>query len=183
MRGLRSQRGTTLVEAMFALFVIFIGAFGLISAHKQGLRFSADARRISRASAIAQDLVEQIALWPYTDPRFTTNHYGPGNLNIGDPGQSFESSTSPMGDGIADHSDAELTPANYQGIPTAALFADGAAGGTRLVERYWNVACVDDDDNGGVGNGVFDACRIAVIVRWGDPQRGYRRIVSLTTKI
>ena len=154
-----------------AIFVVFIGAFGLLGAHKQGLRFSADARRISRASAIAQDLVEQIALWPYTDPRLTATFNANLN-NIGDPGQNFESSTNPIGDGIAGHSDADLTPANYQGVPLPPLF-----------ERYWNVACVDDADNGGAGNGIPDACRIAVIVRWGDSQRGYRRIVTFTSKI
>jgi hypothetical protein len=44
--------------------------------------------------------------------------------------------------------------------------------------RFWNVAYVDDLD----GDGVWDAVRIAVIVRWGDATSGYRRIVAYTTK-
>ena len=88
-------------------------------------------------------------------------------------GQLFETSASLST--FADHVDADLTLGGTQwnGIPTAVL-----QGYSPQFQRFWNVAYVDDRD----GDGVWDAVRIAVIVRWGDPASGYRRIVAYTTK-
>ncbi len=168
----RGQLGTSLLEAMVAMVILLVGAIGVIGAHRAGLRLASDARRMTRASAITQDLVDQIALWPYGDPRLANTN--PANdADIGDSAFAFESSASPST--LADHSDADLTlgGTTWNGIPTSVIQAQGAN-----FQRYWNVSYVDDMD----GDGVWDAVRIAVIVRWGDAGSGYRRIVSFTTK-
>jgi Tfp pilus assembly protein PilV len=174
MLHLRGQRGTSLIEAMIALVVLLIGAIGVIAAHRQGLRLASDARRLTRASAIAQDLVDQIALWPYGDPRLARGSRSAlTDADIGDSNFLFETTASTST--LADHGDADLTLGGTQwnGIPTAVIQGYGPP-----FERYWNVAYVDDID----GDGVWDAVRIAVIVRWGDPASGYRRIVAYSTK-
>ncbi len=161
----RTSCGTTLLEAMVALVVMLIGALGVISLHQQGLVLNADARRIMRASAIAQDLVDNIDHWPYTDPRLA-NSNGDNDADVGDTAQAFEGASPP-----ADHGEADLTTGGttWTGIPTANMGE---------FERYWNVAYPDDSD----GNGTPDGVRVAVVVRWPLGPNRWRRIVSLTTK-
>jgi hypothetical protein len=180
MRTDRSQRGTTLLEAMIAMVVLLIGAIGVTGAHRQGLRLASDARRITRASAIAQDLVDQIALWPYTDPRLWQANAGNDGV-IGDPGQAFETTADVAG--LCDRGETVSGTLLNGGLTAGGTTWNGIPGGvissySPPFERYWNVSYVDDDD----GDGVWDAVRIAVIVRWGDPESGYRRIVTFTSK-
>src|SRR5574342_770848 len=173
----RSSRGTTLLEAMIAMVVLLIGAIGVIGAHRQGLRLASDARRLTRASAIAQDLVDQIALWPYPVPGGDQRlARGPRSAipdnDIGDSNFLFETGASTST--LADHDDNDLTLGGTQwnGIPTAVI-----QGTAPRFERYWNVAYIDDMD----GDGVWDLARIAVIVRWVEGASTYRRIVAYTT--
>lgn len=184
MPSLRSQRGTTLLEALVALVVMLIGTMGVMALHKVGVRLHSDARRITRASAIAQDLVEQINLWPYTDPRLADANGG-NNANLGDATFAFEQPGPPP----ADHGDADLTlgATTWTGIPTAAIDATNLGGA--LFERYWNVGPCRNAGGAVIdleANGVPDALCIAVIVRWmvvpGDPTSGWRRVVALTSK-
>jgi Tfp pilus assembly protein PilV len=84
------ERGTTLIEAMIATVVILIGFLGVMAANNLGARLNSGARSMTRATAIAQDLAEQIGLWSYADARLTTGA----------------------------HAEAELTPANYSGTPS-----------------------------------------------------------------
>lgn len=169
----RSEQGTTLLEAMIATAVLLIGALGAISAHKFGLEANADSRKIVRASAVAQDLVEQMALWPFTDPRLANSNTA-NDADLGDTAFAFETNAPP-----SDHGEADLTAG---GTTFAGLAQAEITDGIRF-ERYWNVAYVDDQD----GDGVWDLVRIAVVVRW--PHGGtaasprYRRIVAFTSKL
>lgn len=169
MRTRTAQRGTTLLEAMMATGVLLIGAMGAISAHKFGLQANSDARKLTRASAIAQDLVDQIALWPWNDPRLT-NPVATNDADLGDTAFAFEADPPP-----ADHGEADLTSGGttFAGLPLASL-----QDGTRF-ERYWNVALREDAD----GDGVWDLARIAVVVRWPIGNGTYRRIVAFTAKV
>ncbi len=166
----RGERGTTLVEAMAATVVLLIVATGLLGMYTQQLRMTGDARRVTEASALAQDLVENIAQWSYNDARLAnTNTANDGD--IGDTAYRFEAASPP-----ADHGEADLTAggAVWNGLPARAGF-----------ERYWNVSDKDYTNPGLLldsdGNGVADGLRIAVIVRW--PQgTGWRRLVLMTMK-
>jgi hypothetical protein len=154
--------------------VLLIGATGMLGLHTQGLRMEGDARRITRATAIAQDLMDQISLWPWGDPRLgTATSLNTSMLaTLGDPAYAFESASPPT----ASFSDATggLTQSgtNWLGIPISDIQSEG-------YQRYWNVAYVDDSN----GNGVPDAARIAVIVRYPVGGVGFRRVVLLGTKL
>lgn len=164
-----AQRGTTLIEAMVAMSVLLIGAAGMVGLHNQGVRVEGDSRRITRATAIAQDLVNQMDLWAFDDARF--GNAKPGNdAAIGDPTFAIEQSADPVADNLADHAEADLTlgGAAWLGLPAASI---------QGYERFWSVSLADDSN----GNGIADAARVAVVVRWPNGA-GWRRLVMLMTK-
>ena len=165
MHRRNNDRGFTLLEPMMAVLVMLVGAVGVLGLHRIGVTVNGDARRMTRATAIAQDLLSQIETWDYTDVRLV-NANASNDATIGDPAFAFEGASPP-----ADHGEADLTAggAAFHGIPAA-----GLAGG---YERYWNVAYADDSN----ANNIVDSARLAVIVRW--PQgSSWRRVVLLGLK-
>jgi prepilin-type N-terminal cleavage/methylation domain-containing protein len=170
----QSPRGFTLLETVIAMGVLLIGATGMVGLHMQGLRMEGDARRITRATAVAQDLMDQISTWPWGDARLGSPALSNNTMlaTLGDPAFAFENSGTPT----ASFSDASggLTSNGglpWNGIPLASTQAEG-------YERYWNVAYVDDSN----ANNVPDAARIAVIVRY-PAGLGFRRVVLLGSKL
>jgi hypothetical protein len=176
----RVRRGSTLIEVMAAITVMLLGAVGVAGLNTMGVRLDGDGRRMTRATAIAEDLAQQIALWPYTDARLANGVIANDN-NIGDTQFALERTESVTG--LVDHADADLTAggALWYGIPTADIAVNG-------FERYWNVSFTDPDPAAAGAlldanaNGTADGMRIAVIVRWRNTV-GWRRIVVLTTKV
>ncbi len=162
------QRGMSLIEVMVAVALLLIAAVGVAQMTRAGTALNADSRRITRASAIAQDLLGQIQTWDYDDPRIA-NTATANDADYGDGSQSFEAATG----FIADHGEADLTlnGLDWNGIPLAELAAAG-------YQRYWNVAEPDDTNS----NGIPDGKRIAVIVRWPHGT-GFRRLVLYTAKV
>jgi len=169
VRTARGPGGFTLIEVMVATVVMLVAAVGMLGLHATGVRMEAQAREIGRATAIAQDVLAQIQLWEYADPRLS-NANPANDADYADTGMAFEAagSTPPY-----DHAEADLASAAYDwnGLPAAAL----ASGG---FERYWNVAEPDDAN----ANGTPDGRRIAVVVRW--PRgAGWNRIVVVGFKV
>jgi type IV pilus assembly protein PilV len=159
MPTIRSQRGVTLIEAMVAMVVLLVGAIGMVSIHSTGARLQGEAREVTRATAIAQDLMNQIQTWEYADARLANANAANDRDPSDDAGAFSVYGTTPP----FDHAEADLTAGGgtWTGIPTAAL----ATGG---FERYWNVSTINPDGSliDAAGNGVADGMRIAVIVRW-----------------
>lgn len=149
----RRERGVTLIEALVAMAVVTVAAVGTIavSAHQEAR--NGEARRITEATALAQDLVEQMAGWSYDDPRLADTNTS-NNADLGDTALAFEGDNP-----VADHTEADLTSGGtWTGLPARTGF-----------QRYWNVAAVGTQR------------RIAVIVRW--PQGGgWRRVVTFTSR-
>jgi hypothetical protein len=182
----RGQRGSTILEALLAMALIMTGAAGLIGLNNVGIRLDADGRRITRATAIAEDLAAQIALWPYTDPRLVntnrSNEDDPGDAaaNLQLPGAAtawvdyggFDSS------GRGEPS-LTLGGTEWHGIPSADVVSGG-------FERYWSISENDPARPGSLldanGNTVPDGIRVAAIVRW-PAGAGWRRVVILVNKI
>ncbi len=178
--GGRPARGYTLIEAMVAMVVLLTGALAAVGINDMGVRLDGDGRRMTRATAIAEDLVNQIALWQYTDPRLA-NSVTENDDDIGDTGFVLERTPDSGVAALVDHGEADLTlgGTTWLGIPQAQLQANG-------FQRYWSVSFNDPGAPGTLldanQNGVPDGMRIAVIVRW--PQgAGWRRIVLLSSKV
>jgi len=169
MRTRNAQRGTTLLEAMIAMGVLMIGAAGLVGLQRQANFFMGDSRRTTRASMFAQDLVNQIELWDYDDPRLANSSSSNDN-DVGDATQALAFSADPVADGLADHGEADLAT-NWAGLTRELLDAN-------QMQRFWNVADGADAN----GNGVPDFKRIAVIIRWS-AGASWRRTVFMVTKI
>lgn len=165
----RRASGVTLIEAMIAMSVLVIGSMGMVGLHRIGARMNGDSRIMTRATAIAQDLVNQMQLWDYTnDPRLT-NTTTSNDADFADGAAAFETTSF-----TPDHQESELesqaVPYTWLGIPSATV---QGAGGVNF-SRYWNVAEVDTDDTGAIV-----AKRVAVIVRW-KRDGAARRIVLVT---
>lgn len=173
MRTRASERGFTLIESMLALAVMLVGAMGIAALYTTGVQMNGDARRMTRATAIGQDLLNNIAIWPYNEASGTplANVSTSNDADIGDAGYAFQLTADPLGAGLADHGEADLAAmgALWTGMPSSELGGE--------YERYWNVKYVDTN-----GNGVNDLAQIAVIVRWPHGA-GWRRIVLMTAKL
>jgi Tfp pilus assembly protein PilV len=169
MRTGRLQRGTTLLEAIIAMGVLMLGAAGLVSLQRQSNFFMGDSRRTTRASMFAQDLVNQIELWDYDDPRLA-NRTTSNDADLGDSASAMAHTIDPIAADLADHGEGDLG-GTWAGLPRGLLDAN-------QMERYW---CVADGPDAN-GNGVADSKRIAVIVRWRAGP-GWRRTVFMVTKI
>ncbi len=174
MRDHRPQRGFTLVEVMVAMAIMLIGATGLMGLYSTGVVMNGEARHLTRATAIAEDLLNNISLWPYQDNVAGTPLANTSTANDGDLGDTafrFQTDADPIASGLADHGEADLAAL---GVAWTGLPASELEGG---YQRYWSVAYVDVD-----GDGVNDQAQIAVIVRW--PQGGgWRRVVLLSAKL
>jgi hypothetical protein len=165
----RIRRGVSIVENILAMAVLLVGAAGIAATQRQGSFFLGDARKMTRAATVAGDLAAQIQLWPFTDPRLQDLNLG-NNGDLGDVARQFERLAVPP----SDHAEANLTfgGTTWTGLGVDILDRNG-------MERFWNVSYDNVDSN---GNGVPDAVRIAVIVRWR--QGGvWRRIVVPTVKV
>jgi type II secretory pathway pseudopilin PulG len=172
MRAPRAApRGMTILEAVVAMAVLLIGVTGVMGLHTTGLRLNDDARKLTRATAIADDLLHAIDLWRYDDPRLA-NAIPANDGDVADAAGAFESGPTPA----ADHGEADLALGAFDGVTQPEL-TDG-----NPFERYWDVAYPDDLD----GDGVPDAVRIAVVVRWPTPAGQtdrWRRIVLHAVKL
>jgi prepilin-type N-terminal cleavage/methylation domain-containing protein len=168
VRPLPDEKGMSLIEVMVAVALMVIAAVGVAQMTRAGTALNADSRRITRASTIALDLLSQIQTWDYDDPRLANTTTANDN-DYGDATQSFETATT----FTADHAEADLTlnGLDWNGLPAADLTFAG-------YQRYWNVAELDDTN----ANGIPDAKRIAVIVRWPHGME-FRRIVLYTAKV
>jgi prepilin-type N-terminal cleavage/methylation domain-containing protein len=70
---MRTEQGFTLVEVMVAMVVLSLALFELGRMQIVSLRTTASASRLSQATSIAQDRVEQLMALAYNAPVLTDN--------------------------------------------------------------------------------------------------------------
>jgi Tfp pilus assembly protein PilV len=167
----RLQRGISLLENVLAMGILLTGAAGVVAIQRQSSFYLGDARRITRAAAFAGDLVTQIQLWDFDDPRLA--HRVSNQDDMGDSVAGRFETQQDLGD-VADHGEADLTLNGraWTGLPQELLVHNG-------MERYWNVSYSNVDAN---GNNIPDAVRVAVIVRW-QTAGGWRKIIIPLVKV
>lgn len=167
---IRSQRGSTLIEAMVAMAVMLTGAAAMAGLHRQALYFNGDGRKLSRAAAMASDLLANLERLDYNDP-LLANGNSSNDGDITDSSFSLES-TSVTPSTVVDHDWSEL-PTSWPGVTSASEIAGGTALGTSGLQLYWNVSET-------VGP-TYSYKSIAAIARWGHGD-SWRRIVILGTR-
>lgn len=135
----RRHGGFTLLESVIASLVFLIGLVGLLGTLVQARAATSQARRDMQASALAQDLVEQINLWAYDDARLAPSPSPCGD----DPGDEAGALRTPTSGAYAAyvacmHGEANLTRggAVWGGVPTPAFSNDGVPA---RFERYYIV--------------------------------------------
>jgi prepilin-type N-terminal cleavage/methylation domain-containing protein len=187
----RMDRGFSLIEAMVASVVMLIGLLGLAGLQVIGMRANNLGKRMAQASLLAQDFAQQMQIWEYTDARLTpqasaspahtglytnTNHADIANFwelqntaalksNVDGSAVTFD-----FTDGGAGAAGVNQLNANYAGVLSPVDTSLPAAEQT-IFQRYWNVFLVDM-----TGAGSADGKLIQVVVRWKEPNFGYRQV-------
>src|SRR5882757_5026776 len=67
----RQHRGLTLIETLVSMSVFVVGLTGIVQMQLVASRSTTMARKLGQATELAQDLVANVALWAYDDPRLT----------------------------------------------------------------------------------------------------------------
>ena len=185
------DRGFSLIEAMVASVVMLIGLLGLAGLQVTAMRANHLGKRMSQASLLAQDLVQNMQVWQYTDGRLTPQggaspvHTGSySDTNHADIARFWElrntaaliSSVDGSGvtfdftDGAAGAAQVNQLAANYAGI-LSPVDLTLPAGEQIIFQRYWSVFQVDLN-----GSGTPQGKLVQVVVRWKEPNFGYRQV-------
>lgn len=182
MKRLNAPRGLTLVETMTALGVLSLGLVGVAQLQVVIANSNVRAQRQSAASALAVDLIENVATWAYDDPRLATTTTVTSSdadavtarLDIGadeDVDEAHRPHFAEHTTGNASQDEAlHGDTARYDGVRVP-LNAEGRP----EFERYWSVFALAPD-----GGGVEQGKLVVVTVRFRDGALGFRQ-VSMTT--
>ena len=190
MTTLRAHdRGFSLIEAMVASIVMLIGLLGLAGLQVVGMRANNLGKRMSQAALLAQDLSQNMQIWAYSDSRFTpqnnTGTFTDTNAAAIAKYWSMTNTQHPKStvDGSAlvfDYSDAATATgdetvsnalATYQGVQSP-VDPTLPAGEQVIFTRFWNVFNMD------LGMGSPQGKLIQIVVRWKEPNFGYRSVVE-----
>jgi prepilin-type N-terminal cleavage/methylation domain-containing protein len=185
----RRDRGFSLIEAMVASVVMLIGMLGLAALQVVGVRANNIGKRMAQASLLGQDLAQNMQIWAYTDSRLTpinntstyhldstdgtviskywdlTSAQAPTSTSSG--AVNFDYSDGPSAGWV---STATALNANYEGVMSP-VDSTLPAGEQTIFTRYWNVFNVDLS-----GSGVVQGKLVQIIVRWKEPNFGYRTV-------
>ncbi|NMO23604.1 hypothetical protein HPC49_53840 [Pyxidicoccus fallax] len=178
----RRAAGFTLIEALIASIVFLLGMAGLLGAIIQARTASAITRRHVNAVAVATDLVAQVQLWAYDDPRLVPS----GSPCAEDPTDAAGLLLDPSAPGHASyvaclHGEAQLRSRPWAGL-TEADFPVGSG----AWDRYRRYFIVQEVDANGLpvspGQAHSGARKVVwVLVTWHEGATG-RRISSQAVK-
>ena len=195
------DRGFSLIEALVASMVMLIGLLGLAGLQVVGMRANNVGKRMAQASLLAQDLVQNLQVWQYTDARLTpqgsavpahtglytdTNHSDIAKFwelqnsaalvsNVDGSSVTFDFTDGPIGSPGA--AATNQLAANYEGVLSPVDTSLPTAEQT-IFQRYWNVFLIDVR-----GSGSADGKLVQVVVRWKEPNFGYRQVNTSFYKV
>jgi prepilin-type N-terminal cleavage/methylation domain-containing protein len=185
------DRGFSLIEAMVASVVMLIGLLGLAGLQVTAMRANHLGKRMAQASLLAQDLVQNMQVWQYSDARLSPQasaspaHTGSyTDTNHTDIAKFWElqnsdtlvstldgsSLTFDYTDGAAGAAQVNKLAANYAGV-LSPVDSTLPAGEQTVFQRYWNVFLVDL-----TSSGTPQGKLVQVVVRWKEPNFGYRQV-------
>lgn len=101
----KSSRGFTLIEMVFFIVIVGVALSGLVSVLASSMRGGADITNQKQALAIAEAIVEEIALKPFTycDPDDPAVTVATGTGDCTAPAQAHEGTTRTDFDHVADY--------------------------------------------------------------------------------
>jgi prepilin-type N-terminal cleavage/methylation domain-containing protein len=187
----RMDRGFSLIEAMVASVVMLIGLLGLAGLQVIGMRANNLGKRMAQASLLAQDLAQNMQIWQYADARLSPQggaspaHLGfYSDTNHADIAKFWDlrntaaltsnvdgsSVTFDFTDGAAGAAAVNQLNANYSGV-LSPVDTTLPSGEQTIFQRYWNVFLVDLN-----GSGQAQGKLVQVMVRWKEPNFGYRQV-------
>jgi len=180
---LLSDRGFSLIEAMVASVIMLIGLLGLAGLQVVGMRANNLGKRMSQASLLGQDLVQNMQIWNYTDTRLipanhTAKYTDTNHADIaqywdtgrgGSPSVQFDFTDSADATGATNINQLN---ANYEGV-LSPVDTSLAAGEQTIFSRYWNVFLIDLS-----GSGTAQGKLVQVAVRWKESSFGYRQVTT-----
>lgn len=187
------DRGFSLIESMVASVVMLIGLLGLAGLQVTGMRANNLGKRMAQASLLARDLVQNMQVWDYADTRLTPQagaspaHTGTySDTNHADVAEFWDLRNSAAltsnvdgatvkfdyTDGAAGGALTNQLAANYEGV-LSPVDASLPAGEQTVYQRYWNVFLVDL-----TGSGTPQGKLVQVMVRWKEPNFGYRQVTT-----
>ena len=176
-----APRGFTMIEAMVASAILMIALSALLPLQVMGARMNRWSERTLDATFLATDLSENIARWSYSDSRLTALSTV-SSLTDSTVTASWDMGTSDRAKVRAEYSDSHKADQNattYAGLGTTyqGLSSDVDGDGKPDFTRYWNVYAVDL-----IGSGTPSGKLVQVIVRWKDPNVGWRQVAVTTFK-
>jgi prepilin-type N-terminal cleavage/methylation domain-containing protein len=192
------DRGFSLIEAMIASAVMLIGLLGLAGLQIVGMRSNNLGKRMSQASLLAQDLVQNMQVWQYTDARLIpqasatpahtgsysdTNHADIAKFwelqNIATPTSNVDGTavTFDYTDGASGAAQVSQLSANYGGV-LSPVDTSLPSGEQTIFQRYWNVFLVDL-----TSSGTPQGKLVQVVVRWKEANLGYRQVSTSFYKL
>ncbi len=133
--GLKGERGVTLIEAVFALVILTVGLLSLYALHHAAITATQLSFRMSEATFLAQDMMDQLNAAEYTRENPHTAS-----------GETFEGTTHPT--------DPDDPLADYEhyfdgdGVKVGCLGAVGSGGGAAIYTRTYDIEHIADDDYG-----------------------------------
>ncbi len=175
---------------MVASIVMLIGLLGLAGLQVVGMRANNLGKRMSQAALLEQDLAQNMqTIWAYSDTRFTPKNNTGTYTDTNSPDiakywnlTSAQQPTASDGTHLTfDYSDANPATGwetvsnalgtNWEGV-TSPVDPTLPAGEQVIFTRYWNVFNVD------LGTGVVQGKLIQIVVRWKEPNFGWRSVTG-----
>lgn len=156
----RGERGFTLLEAMIAMGIFFIGAVGVMRLQLESIRVNRFGAHMTQAMLFADERAQELLTHGWDDTRLADGNSG---------NNAFPSATP-----TAATPDVAESAATMEGLASSG--APVAIGTTEQFQRYWMVA--DQDYNATILGA--DAKRIRVMVRFKDGESTDWREVGVT---
>ena len=171
----------SLTESLVAGVVLLIGLFGIAGLQVVAIATNFEGRSIAQASAISTSFASNISRWDYTDPRLNsaatvTSFTDPAITSKYDMGRGATASYQAQYSDVAADPNAVNAGALSASFPGLATDVD--RDGKTDFRRYWNVFEVDQGSTGTPGGKL-----VQVIVRWKEPNYGYRQVTSTAFKV
>ena len=82
MKVLTNQKGFTLLELLISLVILAIGLLGLAGLHIAAIQGNVSGFKLSAASAIAQERIEELKTMDTTSAALTAGNHPDGNVTV-----------------------------------------------------------------------------------------------------